>query len=149
TRACVLEGGLSCEEAGGLLVSVFASAGVRSNAVWAGDQASYEEGPDGAFVPIDPGTINVMVFVQAQLEAAVLPRIFTIVAEVKTDLLRERQVRSCYSSRIATGTGTDSTIVVSDSHPLRKLSTASTHSLLGMAIARATRAAIAQALDHE
>jgi adenosylcobinamide amidohydrolase len=149
TCARVLHGGLSCEEARGLLVSVFASAGIHNNAVWAGDPASYEENPDGDFFLIAPGTINVMVFVQAQLGPAVLPRIFTIVAEVKADLLRERRVRSCYSSRIATGTGTDSTVVVSDSHPSRRASTASTHSLLGTAIARAARTAIAQALDRD
>lgn len=67
-----------------LLVSVFASVGVRNNAVWAGDQASYHEGSNAAFVAIDPGAIHV-IFVQAQLEAAVLPRIFNIVAEVKAD----------------------------------------------------------------
>lgn len=147
TAADVLGGGLACERPHGLSVSVFASAGVRHNAVWAGDPATYQEQPDGEFVPISPGTINVMVFVEADLEPAVLPRIFTVVAEAKTDLLSERGIKSCYSSRVATGTGTDSTIVVSDPDARRRLSTASTHSALGMAVARATRAAIAQALD--
>lgn len=149
TAADVLEGGLVCERPHGVSVTIFASAGVRDNAVWAGDPASYQEQEDGEFVPISPGTINVMVFVEADLEEAVLPRIFTVVAEAKTNLLSERGIRSCYSSRIATGTGTDSTIVVSDPDAPRRLSTASTHSALGMAVARATRAAIAQALDSE
>jgi len=149
TAANVLKGGLVCEQSHGLSVTVFASAGVRNNAVWAGDPASYQEQAEGEFVPISPGTINVMVFVEAKLEEAVLPRIFTVVAEAKTNLLSERKIRSCYSSRIATGTGTDSTIVVSDPDAPRRLSTASTHSALGMAVARATRAAIAQALDSE
>lgn len=147
TAADVLAGGLFREQSHGLSVTVFASAGVRHNAVWAGDPASYQEKANGEFVPITPGTINVMVFVEADLEEAVLPKIFTVVAEAKTNLLNERGIRSCYSSRIATGTGTDSTIVVSDPDAPRRLSTASTHSALGMAVARATRAAIAQALD--
>jgi adenosylcobinamide hydrolase len=150
TGAAVVRcGGLSCEDAGGVPVTVVASAGVRHNAVCAGDQASYEENANNEFVPIAPGTINVTVFVQARLEPAVLPRLFTVVAEAKADLLRERQVRSCYSSRIATGTGTDSTIVVSDSDASRRLTTGSTHSALGMAVARAARAAIAQALGSD
>jgi len=150
TAAPVVHGGsLFCEEVRGLAVTVVASAGVRRNAVWAGDLASFEEDPNGEFIPLSPGTINVMVFVQARLEASVLPHIFTVVAEAKSDLMRDRHVRSCYSSRIATGTGTDSTIVVSDSQASRKFTTANTHSTLGMAIARATRAAISEALDHE
>ena len=149
TASVVRGGGLSCEQAGGLSVAVVASAGVWHNAVCAGDPASFDEDPNNEFIQIVPGTINVTVFVQAQLEAAVLPRLFTVVAEAKADLLRERQVRSHYSSRIATGTGTDSTIVVSDSHASRRLTTASTHSTLGMAVARAARAAIAAALDNE
>ncbi|HET6843746.1 MAG TPA: adenosylcobinamide amidohydrolase [Candidatus Angelobacter sp.] len=148
TAADVLAGGLSCEELRDMSVTVFASAGVRHNAVWAGDPASYDEDECGEFVPVSPGTINVMVFVNARLQAAVLPRIFTVVAEAKTNLLSERNVRSCYSSRMATGTGTDSTIVVSDPDAPRHLSTASTHSSLGMAVARATRVAIAEALDN-
>ncbi|HLJ87104.1 MAG TPA: adenosylcobinamide amidohydrolase [Candidatus Angelobacter sp.] len=154
TAADVLAGGIAEDESHGLSLTVFASAGVKHNAVWAGDPASYQEQPDGDFVPFapfspfSPGTINVMVFVDAHLEAPVLPKIFTVVAEAKTNLLSERRIQSCYSPRIATGTGTDSTIVVSDPEAPRRLSTASTHSVLGMAIARATRDAIAQALDQ-
>ena len=150
TTAPVVHGGsLFCEELRGPAVTVVASAGVRRNAVWAGDLASFEEDPNGEIISLSPGTINVMVFVQAQLEASVLPHIFTVVAEAKSDLMRDRRVCSCYSSRVATGTGTDSTIVVSDPQVSHKFTTASTHSTLGMAIARATRAAIGEALDHE
>jgi adenosylcobinamide hydrolase len=148
TAAPVLAGGLFSDSGGGAMITVFASAGVKHNAVWAGDPASYEEREEGQFVPLQPGTINVTVFVDAQLAPGALPRIFTIVAEAKTDLLRERRVTSCYSSKIATGTGTDSTIVVADPNALRRFSTTSTHSRLGTAIAGATRMAIAEALDR-
>jgi adenosylcobinamide hydrolase len=148
TSAPILAGGLVTDFAAGAMVTVFASAGVHHNAVCAGDPASYDECEEGQFVPLSPGTINVIVLVDAQLAPAALPRVFTIVAEAKTDLLRERRVMSCYSSRIATGTGTDSTIVVADPNAPRRFSTTSTHSSLGTAIASATRIAIAMALDH-
>jgi adenosylcobinamide hydrolase len=148
TAAPVLAGGLVCDFDSGVMITVFASAGVHHNAVCAGDPASYDECEEGRFVPLSPGTINVLVLVDAQLAPAALPRVFTIVAEAKTDLLRERRVMSCYSSRIATGTGTDSTIVVADPNALRRFSTTSTHSRLGTVIASATRMAIAKALDN-
>lgn len=114
-----------------------------SNAVWGWRfPKAIEENPHGEVVAIGPGTISVMIFLQAQLEAR-LPRIFTIVAEMKADAKRTPGPQLLFFS-IATGTGTDSAVAVSDSQPSRRASTASTHSLLGAAIARATRTAMAQ-----
>lgn len=148
TGATMRYGSLETRSCSDVQVTVFASAGVLANAVWAGDPAGYCEPVQADFVTLPLGTINVLVFIAACLSPAVLAHVFTVVAEAKASLLAERHVCSCYSTAIATGTGTDTTTVVADPR-CRGFSTASTHSQLGMTIAQAARTAIGRALDRE
>lgn len=149
TAAPVVEGGWAQDSESGVRVTAFISAGVKKNAVWAGDSAAYEEIAEAEFTGLPRGTINTAIFVDARLAPHVYPHIFTVVAEAKADLLRDCRVPSCYSSRGATGTGTDSTVVVADPAARCAFTSASTHARLGMTIARMTRAALGAALQRE
>ncbi len=152
----------------GVCLTASITAGVRHNAVWAGDPPGYQE-PDyrrftsmngeGAACAIkdngeskrvsEPGTINTTIFLDAELDAHALVHLFTIVAEVKADLLRENGVRSRYSSHLATGTGTDGLTLVCDPRSRRRFSNSSTHSALGASVAQVVRAALAVALRRD
>lgn len=149
TAAPVTGGGCCQQLVDGVRVTAYVSAGVRHNAVWAGDAAQYRERTEAEYVPLPPGTINAILCIDARLADAAFPHVFTVVAEAKGSLLRACGVRSCYSRRLATGTGTDSTTVIADPAAARAFSTASTHSELGMTIARTFRAALAEALRND
>ena len=149
TSACLMDGGLAQEDGGGFAVTAVVTAGVNHNAVCAGDPAAYEEIADGEYRPFECGTINSMIFVDADVPFDGLLHGLTVVAECKTDELMRRAVRSHYSAAGATGTGTDTTTVVCNPFAAQKRTTTSTHSRLGMAIARATRRALTQALAAE
>lgn len=161
TAAKVAAGGLQVEWLAGPPAAVrlvaCASAGVSDNAVWAGDPAGYREGEAGQFDPLtsrpaaagwDIGTINVQLFIDAQLDFAAALHLFTLVAECKTDELRCRQVPSCYSRQPATGTGTDSLTLVWNPAAARRFTVASTHSEFGQRVALCVRAALGEVLDN-
>jgi len=149
TAALVARAGCHQVHGDRVRVTAWVSAGVKHNAVCAGDPPQYDESAENEYIALPVGTINAAVFVEARLAPAVFPHIFTVVAEAKADLLRQRTVRSCYSPAFATGTGTDSTLVASDPSAIRTFSTASTHCWLGATVAQAVRAALEQALHAE
>jgi len=149
TAAALPHGEWVQDACGAPRLTVFVSAGVRRNAVWAGDPATYHEDGEGSYVALPAGTLNMMVFVDGALAPAACAHVFTVVAEAKAAVLAARRVPSCYSPRIATGTGTDSTVVVADPAAARRFSTTSTHSELGSRIACVVRTALAAALDRE
>jgi len=146
TAARLLDGGLGREDGGGFPVTALVTAGVSHNAVWAGDAAGYEEVAAGEYQGWAPGTINSMIFIDADVACEAMLHGFTVVAECKADEILRRGIRSHYSDALATGTGTDTTTIVCNPFSLHKRATASTHSRLGMAIARAVRSALSQAL---
>lgn len=80
-----------------LTLECFATVSV-SNALAAGDPATYEE---------RPGTINIIVVTNHALTDAALVEAVGIITEAKTRALCETQVKSTASEHLATGTGTD------------------------------------------
>ena len=80
-----------------------------------------------------PGTINIAVVVNAELSDAALMEIFMLVTEAKVAALAECGVLSPVSSKLATGTGTDSLAVFSSNRGL-SVSYAGKHTLLGASI---------------
>lgn len=147
--AARLPGGAGVEDGGGFPVTALITAGVSHNAVCAGDAAGYDETAAGEYRDWQPGTINSMVFVDADLSAEALLHVFTVVAECKADELIRRGVRSHVSDAVATGTGTDTTTIVCNPFSKQKRTTSSTHSRLGMAIARALRPALKEVLEAD
>ncbi len=131
-------------EFGPLTVTVLATAGAKTNAIRTGvDEGTYIEGE------APPGTINIMVLTNARLTDAAMARVIVTVTEGKTAALQDLQVPSTYSpSMQATGTGTDSVIVVSGTTGPQASYTGG-HSRIGELIGKATYAAVVESLGKQ
>lgn len=133
---------------GPLTVSVLATAGAKSNALRTGvDAGAYIEGWLGDTPPA--GTINIMVLSNIALSDAALARALITVTEGKTAALEDLRVPSSYTPGVqATGTGTDSIIVVSGQAEPRATYTGG-HSRIGELIGKATYQAVIEALGKQ
>jgi hypothetical protein len=94
------------------------------------------------------GTINTMLLIDTPLTPAALARVIVTMVEGKGAALQRLAVPSCYSSDLATGTGTDQYCVAA---PLaapggRLLTTASPHMKFGEIVGAAVRDATIEAL---
>ena len=100
--ACVVERDVEVE------VTAVVTAGVRTNAVCAGDPATWRETRDGIVkAPAVAGTINTMLLINTPVQVGALMRVAVTMTEAKSAALQQLAVPSCYSSDLATGTGTD------------------------------------------
>jgi adenosylcobinamide amidohydrolase/predicted amidohydrolase len=133
---------------GPLTVTVLATAGAKSNAIRTGvDTGAYIEGDTTDKVPA--GTINIMVLSNIELSDAALARALITVTEGKTAALEDLKVPSTYTKSVqATGTGTDSIIVVSGTAAPRASYTGG-HSRIGELIGKATYQAVLEALGKQ
>jgi len=96
----------------GVEVIAVSAGGVETNAVRVGDPGSYSE-TNGHFEIINDkkydlqGTINIIVFINKELNPGALVSTIGIATEAKTAAMQELAVNSRYSGGLATGTGTD------------------------------------------
>jgi adenosylcobinamide amidohydrolase len=135
------------KEYGPLTVTVLATAGARSNALRTGvDLGEHIEGEN----PNDThGTINIMLLTNAQMTDGAMARAIVTVTEAKTAALQDLRVPSTYTpSAQATGTGTDSVIVVSGTDGPCATYTGG-HSRLGGLIGEAAHQAVVEALGKQ
>jgi adenosylcobinamide amidohydrolase len=121
--------------------------GVQTNAACAGDPAGWREGPDGTekALPLH-GTINTLLLVNTPLTAGTLARAVVTMTEGKSAALQRLAVASCYSSDLATGTGTDQYCLAAPLEGAFTLTSASPHTKLGELIGLAVRNATLEAL---
>lgn len=97
--------------------------------------------------PADPlGTINIILYIDGDLAKPLLARALVTCTEAKTAALQELQAGSHYSLGIATGSGTDQTIVVANSEAPYYYDGAGKHSKLGELIGKAVKKAVKLAL---
>lgn len=134
-----------CYEA--LTVTACVTAGVEGNAGSAGDPAFYYGGEDRDIMR--PGTINILLFLGADMPPGVLARAMVTAVEAKTAALRELLVGSRYSEEPATGTGTDSMILVADPASSVYFRGAGKHNALGELIGTSVKAAVKEALAKQ
>ncbi|MBL8429571.1 MAG: adenosylcobinamide amidohydrolase [Dechloromonas sp.] len=129
---------------GPLTVTVLATAGAKSNAIRTGvDAGTYIEGHTPA------GTINIMLLTNIRLTDAALARALITVTEGKTAALQDLNVPSTYTKTVqATGTGTDSIIVVSGTQGPQASYTGG-HSRIGELIGKASHQAVLEALGKQ
>lgn len=126
-------------------VTALVTGGVKNNAMRAGvDQGTHIE-PQGS----PAGTINIIVLTNARLTDGALARAIVTVTEAKTAALEDLKVPSSYTKTVqATGTGTDSVIVVSGSTGPVATYTGG-HSRIGDLIARVVHQAVLEALEKQ
>ena len=126
--------------------------GVETNAVRAGDPASYYEA-NGGFESINgkeshsQGTINIMVFINKELDPGAMVSTILIATEAKTAAMQELAVTSRYSSGLATGTGTDQIGVACSLSGDIPLSNADKHSKLGELIGITVKQTVKETLE--
>ena len=127
-----------------LTVTAIVTGGVETNGGRVGDPASYYKTAEKKC-----GTINIMLVIDADLPPGVLARALVTCTEAKTAALQELMVPSRYSTGLATGSGTDQTIIVANSESPLFFEDAGKHSKLGELIGLAVMAAVKEALKKQ
>lgn len=95
---------------------------------------------------IPAGTINILLYIDANLEKEAMASSLVSCAEAKAAAMQELLIPSRYSCGIATGTGTDGVIVISNAESKTRLTNAGKHSKLGELIGRTVMSSIKEAL---
>jgi hypothetical protein len=123
------------------------TAGVDVNGGRAGDPARHYE-LDGRWTYLG-GTINILLFVDGNLPPHTLVRALVTATEAKAAALQELMAPSRYSRGIATGSGTDQIIAVSNAESPHLFTCAGKHSKLGELIGKVVKEATREALEKE
>ena len=136
------------------VVTALVTAGAKENAIRTGvDEGKYIE-PDPAFgklagdVPA-PGTVNILILTNARLTDGAMARTIITATEAKTAAFEDLKVPSSYTKDVqATGTGTDSMIVVSGTTgPI--VTYPGGHSRIGALMGKAVHEAVMEALEKQ
>lgn len=131
-----------------LSVTAIVTGGVDDNGGRAGDPAVYFE-PNERNVAYKPGTINILLVIDAAMPPGTLARALVTCTEAKTAALQELMAGSNYSCGLATGSGTDSTIMIANPASPVYVQSAGKHSKLGELIGRTVKQAVKEALRRE
>ena len=134
---------ISTESYKDLEVTAITTAGVRTNAVSAGDPASYYE-ENGKF-----GTINTILLINVNLDEETLLEAFMTATEAKSVALNDLKIPSQYSNSYATGTGTDGLCIFSNRDSDNILTNAGKHSKLGELIAQSVIISVKNAIKKQ
>ncbi|AEG15731.1 protein of unknown function DUF105 [Desulfofundulus kuznetsovii DSM 6115] len=130
-----------------LAVTAVVTGGVEVNGGRAGDPARHYE-LDGQWTFVG-GTINIILLIDGNLPPHTLVRAIVTATEAKAAALQELVAPSRYSHGIATGSGTDQIIAVSNVQCRHSFTDAGKHSKLGELIGRAVKVAVKEALDKQ
>lgn len=131
-----------------LTVTAIATGGVEGNGGRVGDPAPYFM-PGHKPAAYKPGTINIILVVDADLPAGTLARALVTCTEAKTAALQELVAGSRFSTGLATGSGTDQTMIIANPGSELYLEDAGKHSKLGELIGRTVKQAVKEALFRQ
>ena len=132
---------------GPLTVSAMVTAGIDVNGGRAGDPAAYDELTKTNLLEKEvSGTINMFLNINARLPEGTLTRALMTATEAKTAALQELMANSSYSDGLATGSGTDAAIIISDLDSDIYLTNAGKHVVLGELIGTSVKEAVKEAL---
>lgn len=129
-------------------VTAIVTGGIRVNAVRAGDPATWHE-HSGNYAETMGGTINIMLHISANLTPGALTNALVTCTEAKTAAIQELLAPSRYSRGLATGSGTDGTIVICNPQSDTFLTNAGKHCKLGEYIGRTVKKAVKEALYRQ
>ncbi len=136
------------EAFGATEVTAVVTGGIEVNGGRVGDPADWDEAAGEKAVP-KSGTINIILSISTDLTPGALARALVTCTEAKTAALQELLAASRYSSGIATGSGTDGTIVICNAESDLCLTNAGKHSKLGELIGKAVKSAVKEALRRQ
>lgn len=125
-------------------VTALVTAGAKTNALRTGlDEGTHVEGEE------PKGTVNILVLTNARLTDGAMARAIVTATEAKTAAFEDLNIPSSYTKNVqATGTGTDSVIVVSGTTGPRVTYTGG-HSRIGELIGKAVYEAVVEALGKQ
>jgi adenosylcobinamide amidohydrolase len=125
-------------------VTAMVTAGAKTNALRAGvDEGTHVEGEE------PKGTVNILILTNARLTDGAMARAIVTATEAKTAAFEDLKVPSSYTKDVqATGTGTDSVIVVSGTKGPQVTYTGG-HSRIGELIGKAVYEAVVEALGKQ
>lgn len=126
-------------------VTALVTGGIRNNGGRVGDPAVWHEKADISY-SVKPGTINILLHIDANLSEGALTRALVTCTEAKTAALQELLAPSRYSRGIATGSGTDGMIVICNAESDVYLTNAGKHCKLGEYIGKTVKKAVKEAL---
>lgn len=132
-----------------LTVTAIVTGGVEVNGGRVGDPATYYEPYNNGKAGQQHGTINIILVIDANLPPGTMARALITSTEAKTAVLQELLAGSNYSTGIATGSGTDGTIIVANPVSPITLLNAGKHSKLGELIGRTVKDALKEALFRQ
>ena len=128
-----------------LTVTAIVTGGIETNGGRAGDPADYyKPQPKPKY-----GTINIMLLLDCDMPAGTMARALVTCTEAKTAAIQELLEGSKYSNGIATGSGTDQTIIIANSESNLYLEGAGKHSKLGELIGKTVKTAVKKALAKQ
>lgn len=142
----------------GLPVNVWAisTGGVDKNGARSGDPTYWmEEG--GRYYPYEnnddawnpSGTINTILYIDANLTDSALLKALVSSTEAKTAAVMDLGYKSLYSEHMATGSGTDGTVIISNPDSQLLLTTASTDCKLGEMIGQVVYNSVKRAINKQ
>jgi adenosylcobinamide hydrolase len=139
-----------CEEKyGDLHACCIATAGAKNNALRTGVDAGDWVENHTCMKPAS-GTINIILLTNASLSWGAMARVIMTATEAKTVALQDLDYKSTPSPQLqATGTGTDSMIVVSGINPDMVIRHTGGHTKMGELIGVATKTAVTEALKKQ
>jgi Uncharacterized conserved protein len=124
-------------------VTAIITGGIETNGGRVGDPATWhEENGKSVNTEVATGTINIMLFIDADLSEGAITRAVVTCTEAKSAAIAELIASSRYSMGIATGSGTDGTIIISNADSSAHLTQAGKHSKLGELIGVTVKAAV-------
>lgn len=148
TAAFVECASIRTKEYADVSVTAVVTAGIDHNGVRIGDPASYYE-KSNVYTPLEPGTINILLYINHAMPEGAMVRAVTMCTEAKSAAIAELMLGSCYSTGIATGSGTDGTIIICDLETNDMLTDAGGHSKLGELIGCCVKEAVKEALRNQ
>ena len=129
-----------------LSVTAIATASLEVNGGRVGEPATcYEK--HGQSINLRPGTINIMVFVNADMTPGCMARSIVTATEAKTAALQELIASSLNSTGIATGSGTDNIMIIANAESDNTLTYAGKHGKLGELIGKLVMSAVKESLE--
>lgn len=148
TAASMENAAIRSERYDDLTVTAIVTGGVEMNGGRVGDPAFFHE-RQGETIEVTYGTINILLYIDADLPAETMTRALITCTEAKTAALQELMAGSRYSRGLATGSGTDGAAIICNSKSSSRLIYAGKHSKLGELIGRTVKTALKEALYLE
>lgn len=127
-------------------MTAIVTGGIETNGGRVGDPADYYKPVEK---PDKLGTINIILILDADMPPGTLARALVTCTEAKTAAIQELLAGSNYSTGLATGSGTDQTIIVANSDSALYFEGAGKHSKMGELIGKTVTKAVKAALSKQ